>query len=350
MVVDPGCMKCGDCISVCPEHALYFGFGKPSLFAKARRKLTKVAAPHFSWREELSLLLIFCATLVVFRGFVNVQVGHQIYFAWAESLYGQVPLLLGLGFSVITAFVFVFAFRTVRRSSADFLGLAMKVDGKLSRAGKVFLALTSAWLLFLVDSAVVQYHMFQGLRLLQRDEAMKRLVWWQDPRLAEVAMARGRLDEAATQLEDAIRRRPGAVNSYRDLAHVSLLRADTRRAIDALREAIRIRPHDVDAHAMLVAAYIQAHDLKSAIAEQRVSLESDRSPEARFRLASLLMEDGDVEGAIAELTGIVADAPDFALGRAGLGVALEKVGRKDEAQPHLERAEQLAPGIANQLR
>src|SRR5207244_9610734 len=31
MVVDPGCMKCMDCISVCPNDALYFGFGKPSI-------------------------------------------------------------------------------------------------------------------------------------------------------------------------------------------------------------------------------------------------------------------------------------------------------------------------------
>ncbi len=31
MVVDPGCMKCMDCISVCPNDALYFGFGKPAI-------------------------------------------------------------------------------------------------------------------------------------------------------------------------------------------------------------------------------------------------------------------------------------------------------------------------------
>ena len=33
MVVDPGCMKCMDCVSVCPNDALYFGFGKPTLMA-----------------------------------------------------------------------------------------------------------------------------------------------------------------------------------------------------------------------------------------------------------------------------------------------------------------------------
>ena len=41
MVVDPGCMKCMDCISVCPNDALYFGFGKPAIAARVpRRKAT----------------------------------------------------------------------------------------------------------------------------------------------------------------------------------------------------------------------------------------------------------------------------------------------------------------------
>src|SRR4029453_12361217 len=31
MVVDPGCMKCMDCVSVCPNDALYFGFAKPAI-------------------------------------------------------------------------------------------------------------------------------------------------------------------------------------------------------------------------------------------------------------------------------------------------------------------------------
>ena len=31
MVVDQGCMKCMDCVSVCPKDALYFGFGKPAV-------------------------------------------------------------------------------------------------------------------------------------------------------------------------------------------------------------------------------------------------------------------------------------------------------------------------------
>jgi polyferredoxin len=36
MVVDPGCMKCLDCVSVCPNDALSFSFAKPAVLVKPR--------------------------------------------------------------------------------------------------------------------------------------------------------------------------------------------------------------------------------------------------------------------------------------------------------------------------
>ena len=52
MVVDPGCMKCMDCISVCPNDALYFGFGKPTIAVS--KKLSKTPPKYsLTWPEEL---------------------------------------------------------------------------------------------------------------------------------------------------------------------------------------------------------------------------------------------------------------------------------------------------------
>ncbi|MCP3902044.1 MAG: hypothetical protein GY715_00285, partial [Planctomycetes bacterium] len=39
MVVDPGCMKCMDCVDVCPKDALHFGFGTPAI-ARGRPRQT----------------------------------------------------------------------------------------------------------------------------------------------------------------------------------------------------------------------------------------------------------------------------------------------------------------------
>ena len=37
-VVDPGCMKCMDCVSVCPNEALSFKIAKPTVMRKAKGK------------------------------------------------------------------------------------------------------------------------------------------------------------------------------------------------------------------------------------------------------------------------------------------------------------------------
>src|SRR5215510_1958580 len=54
MVVDPGCMKCMDCISVCPNDALYFGFGKLPLGITKTKK-----SYSLTWSEEIVGALVF---------------------------------------------------------------------------------------------------------------------------------------------------------------------------------------------------------------------------------------------------------------------------------------------------
>ena len=51
MVVDPGCMKCMDCVSVCPNEALYFGFGKPTLFVPKSNAIKR--SYSVTWPEEI---------------------------------------------------------------------------------------------------------------------------------------------------------------------------------------------------------------------------------------------------------------------------------------------------------
>lgn len=93
MVVDPGCMKCLDCIQVCPNDALYVGIGAPALAARAVAAPARGAAagshertagqsgasgatsgsPISAWRERLWRLawagvFSFCA-MTVFRAY-----------------------------------------------------------------------------------------------------------------------------------------------------------------------------------------------------------------------------------------------------------------------------------------
>jgi tetratricopeptide (TPR) repeat protein len=61
MVVDPGCMKCLDCISVCPNDALYFGFGAPAIVSTVAPKYDKSSKRRELARGLFALALV-CAT------------------------------------------------------------------------------------------------------------------------------------------------------------------------------------------------------------------------------------------------------------------------------------------------
>lgn len=97
MVVDPGCMKCMDCVSVCPNEALYFGFGKPRIAARPKddaarerakeaRKL-RAARYDLKWYEELAVAGLFLVYFYAFRGMFNL-----------------VPMLMAVAMAGIAAF------------------------------------------------------------------------------------------------------------------------------------------------------------------------------------------------------------------------------------------------------
>tara|TARA_R110002072_G_scaffold228862_1_gene386107 strand:+ start:14600 stop:16912 length:2313 start_codon:yes stop_codon:yes gene_type:complete len=125
MVVDPGCMKCMDCISVCPKDALYFGFGKPSLGAKPRREPSQVPTA-LSWPEEGVLLATFLATFAAVHG-VGVL----------GSLYQVVPFLFSMGIAAVFAFAALKMFQLVTRPDVTFAGKPLKSSGSWTMRGKL---------------------------------------------------------------------------------------------------------------------------------------------------------------------------------------------------------------------
>ncbi len=66
MVVDPGCMKCMDCISVCPNDALYYGFGKPTVAVAKSAKKAKAIPRNYSltWPEEIFGAAVFLVSFL----------------------------------------------------------------------------------------------------------------------------------------------------------------------------------------------------------------------------------------------------------------------------------------------
>lgn len=157
-VVDPGCMKCTDCVSVCPKDALFFGFTpahttskqKPPRIARARRQY------DFTWGEELVLASSFLAALFAVRG-----------------VYGAVPFLLALGLAVLAALAVMTLWRTLRNREFALQHHVLKRSGHLTLAGGTALASSLLYLGLVTESAWVNYHARTGTRLFLEGAALE---------------------------------------------------------------------------------------------------------------------------------------------------------------------------------
>ncbi len=149
-IVDAGCMKCLDCVSVCPEDALYFGFGKPAVFVKRRPEAKPgglsswwkvVRWSGYSWREELTLAVLFALAFIVYRG-----------------LYDSIHFLFSLGVAAIVSYCTMQFLRLFYRSRVKLQQLELKLDGKLTGAGVLFSGAVVLGLGVQVHSATIQHH------------------------------------------------------------------------------------------------------------------------------------------------------------------------------------------------
>lgn len=146
MVVDPGCMKCMDCVSVCPNDALYFGFGKPA------GAIGKAASKNFSltWPEEIVAASIFVLSL---------------FAVW--NVYQLVPMLMALGLAIVTTFVAMRTLRVLTTKDVAFLRYSLRSSGSIRLAGWAFLGFAFLWLGLVVHSGWVRYNERAGALAFQ---------------------------------------------------------------------------------------------------------------------------------------------------------------------------------------
>ena len=147
MVVDPGCMKCMDCVSVCPNDALYFGFGKPSLTAPKTIKKTY----SLTWPEEIFGAVLFLGSFLAVRG-----------------VYLIVPFLMALGWAAVTTFLVLKALKLMRSRDVSFYRYNFKTSGRLQKAGWVFLVFAALWTALTAHTGWVRYNEYAGDRAFQQ--------------------------------------------------------------------------------------------------------------------------------------------------------------------------------------
>ena len=150
MVVDPGCMKCLDCVSVCPNDALRFGFGAPPIL-KSRKRGRATPAPDkprktydLARREEIAVAIAFAA------GFFG-----------SRQVYNAIPLLMALGISGCVAYIAHIALRLVSLPNVRLHNFTLRSKGRLRPAAFAFIPL--AILTFALTAQSLAVHRYERL-------------------------------------------------------------------------------------------------------------------------------------------------------------------------------------------
>ncbi len=342
MVVDQGCMKCLDCIDVCPKGALYFGFGKPSLGAKPKGK-PKLAAPRYLvdalvflvvfgvgfwwmdhevwWHENdyrvpswlLAVLAAVIAAGMTWSGRrskkFDFSIGEELVMAgvflvtsqWVfRTLYSAVPNLLAIGLGAMTAVLVIAVWRLIRNRDFAAQHHALRAEGKLTRAGVTFVAIAAVWFAFTGHSAVVQHHV----------------------RAAKATIATARKMEAPQEREPLF-----------DNAMEHLTTA----------ESLGLFPSSFVEFQIGEIAYARQDHTNAARRLGRAAALNPKDRPTRLMLANSLMTTGRESEAIQTLVDLLEDYPDVEEAHFNLGAFWFRKKQFRDAVPHLRQSIDLNP-------
>jgi polyferredoxin len=236
MVVDPGCMKCMDCVSVCPNDALYFGLTSktgagnlPVASASSEKPARRRKSYDFSITEELFGLIVAAVTVYAIRG-----------------LYDGPAFLLAVALGVMTAYLAIQFCRVFRVRDLRIQNMRLKNAGRITKTGWWAVFLLSVWFAFNIHSCFVQFHKYRG-----REHLNRIAITW--PELLAVERQnnftgedRANIDKAITSFQysdqfgllDVMEVKLG-------LVYTNLMKGDTETAEKYLRQAYRHNPSAV---------------------------------------------------------------------------------------------------------
>ena len=243
MVTNPRCLKDLDCITVCPENAVQYGFRKPPLFRKGHPMGAYGGRFGFSLGEDLFMLGSFAIGMFVYRG-----------------LYDAVPFLLAVALALCTSYLLVLGARLVRLGSLQVRGMVLKIDRRLRPAGLGFAGVVLMLMLLVIHSAYVQYHTQVGRRLFTH-------------------IAEGTRD--AVSIDRAIGHYTSALNvgllkptdREQELAGLYLMRGDKSGAAHLLTGIVADHPEHIEARYRLGVIAQERGDVPQAMVQWQAALE-----------------------------------------------------------------------------
>ena len=332
MVVDPGCMKCMDCVSVCPNDALYFGFGKPAIMVPKSDAIRRTYS--LTWPEEIAGALVFLASFFAVRG-----------------VYALVPFLMALGCAAVTTFLTLKVWRLLRARELSFYRFNLKSAGKIQIAGWAFAVFACAWIGLNAHSGWMRYHEVLGNRAFQKIQLPDELA------LAQPNPARW-LREADRQNIIQGRKHFQAASNFglfanketlQKLAWFEYLLGGAAQAVQLLSEAAEYQTGESKA----LSLYYRGAILNRLGRHQEADASLDKALAERDDLILARQEKGESlwqlgrrEEAVAAWAGAVQRNSQLVLANNELAGAARLVGKRSEATDYEEQADQFTPNNA----
>lgn len=334
-VVDPGCMKDMDCISVCPNEALSFKIAKPSIARgkPANKKPRRVY--DLTLAEEIGVAAVFIVVFYASRG------------AW-----GTIPMLFAVGLAGCGAFVAWKAWQVVRKKDVRLNQFQLKRAGAIKPAGWFVLLFTLLSIPVLGDGFVVK--------------AIRSAGDLDDRRVAVPAhvVLRGQFDQVTEEHRRYAQRAIDRLSLAKRLsfglgvmhttgvdfriAWLKLTLGDLEGATEILTRLVAERPDDerlVINAAMVLRMQERYEDAIGMYTEALTA--HPEFVEVRKELAGMLIITGRGDEAVALHREAIKINPDDTASRTDLGVLLVSQGKAGQAIPHLRKVVELLPESAS---
>lgn len=366
-VVNPACMKDLDCVAACPQGVLGYGFTQPAILRSRTTPRPRIKY-DFTWVEDFLMVVVFLATLLIFRG-----------------LYGTVPFLMTLALGGILAYLAVLCVRIATREQVRLNNFQLKRSGQLTGRGKAFAAVSLLLGLFVVHSALIRYHEFRGGRALDECrrlsrgtpsamlagavaigidhlKACERWGLFSHPMLnrglAELYQMGDRPGDAEPYLRRVIAESPDELWPRLALGRLFTRLGRMEEALPLLNDIASARATSgamaagfahlrCDANELLGELYFKRGDLLQAKTAYESALEDHpRSAGAHLGLGELMAGEGRLSEATEQFRAAIASRPDLAPAHYNLGVMLAAQGYEDEAMEQYRQALALEPADA----
>lgn len=338
-VVDPGCMKCLDCVNVCPNGVLSYGSSRTSRLASKGAPKGKIKRKsHLSVGGEILLALIFSLTWLSWRG-----------------VYEQIPLLMATGVALCATFLVFKSSQLLRHQETSLQGTPLYRGGATARAGRVLIAVTFVVVVLTISAGQTRWS--QNLAQLNFARAEVNLdqvlTQGQDPVPEETKVAAAR---AVEHLRDLLRFdrggyaliEPTGTVLEEKIGYMSAVAGDLEQAREWWQKALEENPNDdvllrfgqlieLQEGPEALAAWLETVRSEHGTRNVILSLRADLGR----RQAFIALEQGNPLAAARHLQALIGWLGENPGLLDDIALLLERAGSEQEAQQFRERSRYL---------